>query len=143
MVSPPNVSQTNVNQRLARMTIQTIIGYWGGHVINAVNQYLHPGKVILGVPTAQLITPLQSAGFSFVYILVDKVVKMIFERGAKNQEVAPVYKLMRMTFTILLSASILAAGAEVSFNVAGLAILTNIVATTLLLGISKNYDDIL
>lgn len=119
--------------------LQTGIGYLGGHVINSINQYMHPGKVILGAPPVLVITPLQAGYCSFVFAIIDRIAIKILQ---SKQNEPPANQLVRMAVTIPLSAAFSAACLGISFNVALLAILTSVIGLTILLSMSKAYNQL-
>jgi hypothetical protein len=117
--------------------LQAGIGYGGSYIINAVNQYLRPGKVILGVPPTLVITPLQSVICTIVFAILDRVAIKVFKQSQADH---PAKQFLLKSATVILSAGISTLFCGISFQVATIAIMTNIVSMIVLFGAAKAYN---
>jgi hypothetical protein len=119
--------------------VQLGVGSLCGHLINAINQFMHPGKVILGVPPASIISPFQAGLCSLVYAVVDRIAITLLKSKDNEQ---PVTQALRMAVVLTISAGLTSACLGITFNVAAGTILASIIATTLLLGAVKAYNQL-
>ncbi len=117
--------------------LQTAIGYLGANVINTLNLYLHPGKVILGAPPVLVINPLQAGVCSLVFAIVDRVAMDILK--SKHSDLAE-RQLLRMVVTLPMSALLSSVCLGITFNAAALAIVTSVVGLTILLSTAQAYS---
>lgn len=133
------INSSSLQPAYGTIIAQTGVGSLSGHLINAINQYMHPGKVILGIPPALVISPFQAGICSLVYAVIDRIAIHVLHRE-KNDK--PVNQAARMAVVLILSAGLTSAGLGISFNVAAGTILTSIVGTVLLLGAAKAYNQL-
>ncbi len=134
-----NPLDSQMKPALGRGLLQTGIGCLGGHLINAINQYMHPGKVILGAPPVLIISPLHAGACTLIFTVVDRLAIKLLEFKQKEP---PAHQLVRMAVTIPLSAAISSLCLGISLNVATLAIVTSIIGLTILLGTAKAYNQL-
>lgn len=132
------MSVSNITLNWDKILLQSGVGCVGGYLINTIHQYLHPGKIILGVPPIVLINPLQAAICTLTYALVDRAAAQIFKQSHKD----PAADIFRMVGTISFAGIVSSVCLGISFNVAGATILTSIIGTTLLLGATKAYHEL-
>lgn len=116
-------------------------GLLGGHTINYINQWLHPGKVILGKPPVPLIDPFQAGVCSLTFAVTDFLAKQIFEKylGVEFSN-KPLCQVIRMAGTIALSALVTSACLHITFTLAATAIVTSIVASAIIMGLVILYN---
>lgn len=119
--------------------LESLSGALCGHVINSINQYMHPGKVILGMSATVVINPSQAAVCSMIFAIFDRVVLGLVPHHLKNN---PQIQLVRISASVMTSATVSSAIFGISFNLAAGVIASSIIATTILLGAAKVYNQL-
>ena len=124
--------------------LQTGTGYISGHAINSVYQWLHPGKVILGQPLVLVINPWVAGACAGIFAIVDLVAKKVIENTELNKlSQKPLYQLIRLAVSVTVSSLIACLIFGITFKIAAVAILSSLVASTVLLYVAKGFSELI
>ncbi len=139
MISVRNIE--NVVYHAGSMILQTGIGYFSGHFINAVALWLNPGKVVLGRSANLAIQPWDACAAVAIFTVVDLIAKAVLEQlPFKESLQKPLYQLIRIAVSVTVSSLIASAILGITINMAAVAIVSSIIASTILMGLAKLYS---